>query len=81
MEYESDTNCNWHGWYSHQRIGTGTEELEIKGWVGAIQATALSKSARILRRVLETCCHSDSSGKLSANTGMKNSQMGKIIIV
>ena len=25
------------------------------------------------RRLQETCCHSDSSGKLSANTGVKNS--------
>ena len=20
----SDTSCNWHAWYCHQRIGTGT---------------------------------------------------------
>ena len=30
-------------------------------------------------RLEETCCHSDSSGKLSANAGVKNYQMGKII--
>ena len=30
MEHESDggdTSCNWHAWYSHQRIGTETGEL------------------------------------------------------
>ena len=31
------------------------EDLEIKGRVETIQTTALSKLARILRRVLETC--------------------------
>ena len=27
MEYESegDTHCNWYSWYSHKRIGTGSE--------------------------------------------------------
>ena len=32
MEYESDsdTNCNWRAWYSHQRIGTGTGLLGSK---------------------------------------------------
>ena len=32
----------------------GLGDLEIRGWVETIQATALLKSARILRRVLET---------------------------
>ena len=32
----------------------GLEELETRGQVDAIQTTALSRSARILRRVLET---------------------------
>ena len=31
--------------------------------------------------VLETCCGSDSSGKLSANAGVKNSRKGKIVII
>ena len=32
MEQESDgdANRNWYARYSHQRIGTGTEELENK---------------------------------------------------
>ena len=32
----------------------GLEDLEIRGWVETIQTIALLKSARILRRVLET---------------------------
>ena len=32
----------------------GLEYLEIRGWVETIQTTALLRSARILRRVLET---------------------------
>ena len=32
----------------------GLEDLEIRGWVETIQTTALLRSARILRRVLET---------------------------
>ena len=52
----------------------GLEDLEIRGEVETIQTPALLRSARILRRVLETCYHSNSSGKPSANTGVKNSQ-------
>ena len=33
----------------------GLEDLEVGGRVGAIQTTALLRTARILRRVLETC--------------------------
>ena len=32
----------------------GLEDLEIGGWVETIHTTALLKTARILRRVLET---------------------------
>ena len=32
----------------------GREELEKRGWLGTIQTTALLRSARILRRVLDT---------------------------
>ena len=32
----------------------GLEDLEIGGWVETIQTTALLRTARILRRVLET---------------------------
>ena len=52
----------------------GLEDLEVGGRVETIQTTALLRTARILRRVLETCCHSNSSEKLSANTDVKNSR-------
>ena len=32
----------------------GLEDLEITGWAETVQTTALLRSARILRRVLET---------------------------
>ena len=32
----------------------GMEDLEVGGWVRTIQMTALLRTARILRRVLET---------------------------
>ena len=51
----------------------GLEDLEIRGLVGTIQTTTLLRSTRKLRKVLETCCHSDSAG-------VKISQMSKIII-
>ena len=51
MEHESDeyTNCNWFSRYSHQRCSTGTGRR-----VETIQTTVLLRSARILKRVLET---------------------------
>ena len=52
----------------------GLEDLEIGGWVETIQTTALLRTARILRRVLETCCRSNSSVKPSVNTDVKNSK-------
>ena len=39
----------------------GLEDLEIKRQVETIQTTALLKSARILRKLEETCYHSKSS--------------------
>ena len=55
----------------------GLEDFEVGGRVETIQMTALMKTARILRRVWrleETCYHSDSSEKSSANTDVKNSK-------
>ena len=46
-----------------------------------IQTTALLRLAKIPRRVLETCCLSDSIQKPSANAGVKNSQKCIIIII
>ena len=50
------------------------EELEMKGRIETIQTTALLRSARILRRVLEICCRSDSSERPPANAGVKNNK-------
>ena len=52
----------------------GLEDLEIKGRVETIRTTTLLTTARILRRVLETCCHSNFSERPSANADVKNSQ-------
>ena len=56
VNHESDgyTNFNWCSWYGHQRIGERLEDLEIREGVEKIQTTALLRTARILRRVLET---------------------------
>ena len=50
----------------------GQEDLEVGGRVETIQMTVLLRTARILRRVQETCCHS--SEKPSADTDVKNSK-------
>ena len=57
VEHESDvySNYNWCYWYSHERLIQRREELEIRGLVETIKTTALLRSARILRRILETC--------------------------
>ena len=52
----------------------GLEDLEIRGRVETIQATKLLITAKILRRVLETCCHSNSNDRSSTKTDVKNSQ-------
>ena len=58
------------------------EVPEIKGRIEIIQTTALLRSTRILRWVLETrrylLSHSDSSERPSANTGVKYLQGVKI---
>ena len=41
----------------------GLEDIEVDGRVETIQTTALLRTARIPRRVLETCCHSNSSDR------------------
>ena len=56
-----------------KRLVQRLEDLEIKGRVETIQTIALLRSAKILResrRLKETCCHSESSRKSSANTGV-----------
>ena len=55
-----------------KRLVQGLEDLEIT--VETIQTTGSLRSARIPRRVLETCYHSNSIERPSANAEMKNSQ-------
>ena len=59
-------------------FGTGTkglwkglEDLEVGGRVETIQTTALLKTARILRRVLETCCYTIPSERPLANADIE----------
>ena len=52
----------------------GLKELEVGRRLETIQMTALLRKARILRRVLETCGHSNSSEKPSAHIDVKNSK-------
>ena len=52
----------------------GLEDLEVGERLETIQTIALLRTARILRRVLETCCHSNSSERPSVNTDVKNSK-------
>ena len=52
----------------------GLEDLEVGGRVETIQTTTLLRTAREESwRLEETCCHSDSSEKPSANADVKNS--------
>ena len=50
------------------------EKLEIRGQVDTIQTFAFLRSARIVRKVQETCGHSNSCEIPSAYTDVKNSQ-------
>ena len=52
----------------------GLEDFEFGGRVETIQTTALLRMVRILRRVLETCYHSNSNERPSAKADVKNSQ-------
>ena len=55
----------------------GLEDLEIRGRQETIQTTDQPEYWEESWKLEETCCDSDSSGKPSANTGVKNSQMRK----
>ena len=50
----------------------GLEDLEIGRRVVNIQTTALMRTARILRRVEETCCHSNSRPLPNADVKKKS---------
>ena len=56
MEHESDnyTNCEVAFGTASKGLLKGLEDLEVGGRVETIQMTVLLRTARILRRVLET---------------------------
>ena len=60
---DGDTNCYCYAWNYHQRLDMGAGR--VGNWTTkTIKTTALLRSARILRRVLEIsgyCCHSGST--------------------
>ena len=81
MEHEEDgdTNCGWCTWNNPQRVDIETRnslDLEIRGQGYTNQTIVFYRSARILIRVLENCCHSNSSDKLSANADGKKTLKG-----
>ena len=75
MEHEGDgdTNCNWH---------VQSPKDWLKDWGSGNKRMSGDhpnySSVEIRKRVLETCCHSVSSEKPSANAGVRTSQMSKI---
>ena len=50
------------------------EDLEIRGQMDIIQATDQPEYWEVSWRFKDTCCHSNSSEKPSANTGAQNSK-------
>ena len=56
----------------------GLVNSEITGRVENVQTSALLRSARILRKVLETCCHSDFSRKIISWCWCENLSKSKI---
>ena len=75
-EHESDdyTNSNWYSWYSHQRISTRTGNNKVSGDHPNYCIIEISQNTEKSPGDLKRCCHSNSSEKPSANTGVKNSQ-------
>ena len=57
-----------------ERLLKKLEDLEVGGRVETMQTTALLRTARMLRRVLETCCDSNSSEGPSTDADVRNSQ-------
>ena len=55
MENEGDDDTNSNLWTLKNPQKFGKIDLEIKGLVETMQTKALWKSARILRRFLQTC--------------------------
>ena len=85
IKYENygDTNCNRCTWYSHQGIDAGTGGLRKRMSEDHPNNSIIKINQDTEKNPGDSriCCHSDSSENLSANTGVKNSQMGKMISV
>ena len=79
VEHESGvyTNYNWCSWYSHQRINKWAGGLGNKRKSGDHPnycITEIDQNTEKRPGDEETCCHSDSSERTSANTDVKNCQ-------
>ena len=78
MEHEGNKYTTGIGAFGTVTNGllNGLEDLEVGERVKTIQTTALLRTARILRRVLDTWgdYHSNSSERPSANADVKNSK-------
>ena len=78
MEHEGDnyTNRDWCFWYNHQRIIKELEDLEIRGRVEVLlnDYWKLPEYWEESWRLVETCCHSNSSERPSVLADGKNSQ-------
>ena len=67
--------------YSIAPVDWAVEKLGIWGRIVTIQTTALLRSTRILRRILETCYRSDPKETPPINTDVKKLARRKIIMV
>ena len=87
MEREGDsaTNCNWYTRNNPQSISKRTGRLGNKRSSKDHPDYSIVKISQNIKkspkRHEETCCHSNSRGKLSANAGVKNYHRSKIIII
>ena len=72
-EGDSDTNSNWCTRNDPQRLSKKAGRVRNPKTSRYHPTTALLISARILRKILESCCHLDSSER-PANAAVKNSQ-------
>ena len=77
MELAGDNfiNCNWCVWNSDYRITKGTGGLGSWWTSGDHPNNYIIENGQNTEtwRLEETCCHSNSSEKPSANTDVKNS--------
>ena len=72
-ENDGDTSSNWCTRYSHQMIGTKTGRPGNKWTSGDhpnYSSVETGQNTKKSRRLKETCCYSNSSGKLSVNAGV-----------